>query len=120
MFFCLLLTGCVTSDSYEARTPGPYDGKWKGKFFTNDAPCKSRQVSAVGEIKYGKLVGILKENSWKVADVKGMVGTDGKLDGPLRVNGSSGAKIDLQFKPETAFGIWQSDECRGTVELVKY
>jgi len=97
----------------------PYDGKWSGRLFSEEYPCKTRLMLAEGEIRYGYLKGTINEDSKRTAEVWGQLGANGKLDGLLGLYGVSGGSADIQFTENSASGKWQSRYCKGTVKLTK-
>jgi hypothetical protein len=115
----LVLTACASPKFPESGINTPYDGKWSGRLLSEDHPCKTRLMFASGEVRYGYLKGVIKENSKKTAEVWGQLGDSGKLDGLLGLYGVSGGKADIQFSSNSASGKWESRDCKGTVELIK-
>lgn len=112
------ITACVSTPEFAANgTPSPYDGKWSGDFSSQMSTCQG--ITGDFEIRYGQLIGVIRKDGVKKADIWGQLSEQGQLNGNIGKMGISGGDANITFAENTATGSWYGSGCKGQVSLKK-
>lgn len=100
----------------ETGVPSPFDGNWFGTLASEDPPCDDIDITAVGEVRYGYVIGSAYEDGANRYKIRGAIGPDNRLAGEI---GIAGGHADVLFEGNKAQGTWTSSFCDGSVSLIR-
>lgn len=114
----LFLTACAPGFP-ENGQPSAFDGNWSGNLATKSIPCDDMTITAVGEVRYGFVIGDVFENGHRRYQIWGPIGPDNRLAASIGMSGVAGASADILFDQDKATGTWKSSTCKGEVSLAR-
>ncbi|MCG8509379.1 MAG: hypothetical protein MI741_09140 [Rhodospirillales bacterium] len=104
----------------ETGQPSEFDGLWAGSLTSMSAPCVESKMTAEGDIRYGFVIGEVKEIAASRIiryQIWGQIGADKRLNASIGIAGVAGASADILFDGNDARGTWKSSDCDGDVTL---